>query len=215
MIDLFEPLIDIFLLAFLAIISIAILRIRDLFSAVMLFGIYSLVSASLFMVLDAADVAFTEAAVGAGIATILMMATLSMTGRYEKKRPKKKLNALPLVVVVITGATLVYGIVDLPPFGAADNPAQTHVAPRYLHESPNEIDVPNVVVAVLASYRGYDTLGEVVVVFAAGVAVLMLIGGTVQRRRRKPEDEGEPSPGTQANTEGSTGSDDKAGEAEA
>ena len=50
-----EQLIDIFLLAFLAIISIAIVRIRNVFTAVMLFGIYSLVSASLFMILDAAD----------------------------------------------------------------------------------------------------------------------------------------------------------------
>jgi multicomponent Na+:H+ antiporter subunit B len=180
-----EQLIDIFLLAFLAVISIAILRIRDLFSGVMLFGIYSLVSASLFMVLDAADVAFTEAAVGAGIATILMLATLGLTGRQEKELVKKKISWLPLIIVVITGATLVYGIVDLPPFGAADNPAQVHVTPRYVHESMSEIDVPNLVTAVLASYRGFDTLGEVVVIFTAGVGVLLLIG----RRRRKEEEQ--------------------------
>jgi len=180
-----EQLIDVFLLAFLAVISIAILRIRDLFSGVMLFGIYSLVSASLFMVLDAADVAFTEAAVGAGIATILMLATLGLTGRQEKELVKKKISWLPLIIVVITGATLVYGIVDLPPFGAADNPAQVHVTPRYVQESMSEIDVPNLVTAVLASYRGFDTLGEVVVIFTAGVGVLLLIG----RRRRKEEEQ--------------------------
>ncbi len=184
MMELANQLIDIFLLAFLAIISIAILRMRDLFAAVMLFGIYSLVAASLFMVLDAADVALTEAAVGAGIATILMMATLSMTDRKEKVLEHRKVNWLPLLVVVITGAALVYGIADLPEFGAADNPAQVHVAPRYLQEMLNEIDIPNAVAAVLASYRGWDTLGEVVVVFAAGVAVMLLIG-----RRRKEETE--------------------------
>lgn len=174
--------IDIFLLAFLAITSIAILRMRDLFAAVMLFGIYSLVAASLFMVLDAADVALTEAAVGAGIATILMMATLSLTDRKEKISAKK-FNPLPLIIVVVTGAALVYGIADLPPFGAADNPAQVHVAPRYVQDMLTEIDIPNAVAAVLASYRGWDTLGEVVVVFAAGVAVLLLIG-----RRRNEHD---------------------------
>jgi multicomponent Na+:H+ antiporter subunit B len=177
-----EQLIDIFLLAFLAIISIAVLRIRDLFTAVMLFGIYSLTSAALFMVLDAADVGFTEAAVGAGISTILMMATLSLTGRKEKEL-KKKASLLPLVIVLVTGAALIYGILDLPPFGAADNPAHTHVTPRYIEQSPSEIDVPNFVTAVLASYRGFDTLGEVVVIFTAGVGVLLLIG----RRRRKEE----------------------------
>tara|TARA_R100001143_G_scaffold18296_1_gene20044 strand:- start:182 stop:739 length:558 start_codon:yes stop_codon:yes gene_type:complete len=176
-----EQLIDIFLLVFLAIISIAVLRIRDLFTAVMLFGIYSLTSASLFMVLDAADVGFTEAAVGAGISTILMLATISMTGREEKPL-KKKGTMLPLAIVVITGATLVYGIMDLPPFGEPDNPVHTHVAPRYIEQSPQEIDVPNFVTAVLASYRGYDTLGEVVVIFTAGVGVMLLIG---RRRKRK------------------------------
>lgn len=179
-----EQLIDVFLLAFLAIISIAIVRIRDVFTAVMLFGIYSLVSASLFMVLAAADVAFTEAAVGAGISTILMLATLGLVGR-DKEKPlvKKKISLLPLAIVSVTGATLVYGIVDLPPFGAADNPVHTHVAPRYIFESMSEIDVPNLVTAVLASYRGFDTLGEVVVIFTAGIGVLLLIGG----RRRKEE----------------------------
>mgnify|MGYP003154331572 FL=1 len=179
-----EQMIDIFLLAFLAIISIAIVRIRNVFTAVMLFGIYSLVSASLFMVLDAADVAFTEAAVGAGISTILMLATLSLVGRdREKPLDKKKISFLPLVIVLVTGATLVYGIVDLPPFGAADNPVHTHVAPRYIFQSMSEIDVPNLVTAVLASYRGFDTLGEVGVMFTAGIGVLLLIGG----RRRKEE----------------------------
>lgn len=180
----FEQLIDIFLLVFLAVISIAIVRMRNVFTAVMLFGIYSLVSASLFMVLDAADVAFTEAAVGAGISTILMLATLSLVGRdREKPLVKKKISFLPLAIVLITGATLVYGIVDLPPFGAADNPVHTHVAPRYVFQSMSEIDVPNLVTAVLASYRGFDTLGEVVVIFTAGIGVLLLIGG----RRRKEE----------------------------
>lgn len=184
-----EQLIDMFLLAFLAIISIAIVRIRDVFTAVMLFGIYSLVSASLFMVLDAPDVGFTEAAVGAGISTVLMLATLGLTGREkEKTLVKKKISLLPLVIVLITGATLIYGIVDLPPFGAADNPAQVHVTPRYIHQSMQEIDVPNLVVAVLASYRGFDTLGEVVVIFTAGVGVLLLIGGR-RRREEKPADE--------------------------
>jgi multicomponent Na+:H+ antiporter subunit B len=175
-----EQLIDIFLLGFLAAVSIAILRFRDLFTGVMLFGIYSLISASLFMVLDAADVAFTEAAVGAGISSILMMATLSITGR-EEKTFVRRFRFLPLFIVTVTGATLLYGIIDLPPFGHAENPVHVHVAPRYLQESAAEIDVPNVVTAVLASYRGFDTLGEVVVIFTAGVGVLALIG----RRRRR------------------------------
>ena len=66
----------------------------------------------------------------------------------------------------------------MPPFGAADNPVQVHVAPEYIERTPTDIGIPNIVAAVLASYRGFDTLGEVVVVFAALVAVLLLLGTT-------------------------------------
>ena len=36
--------------------------------------------------------------------------------------------------------------------------------------------MPNLVTAVLASYRGFDTLGEVTVVLTAGIGVLLLLG---------------------------------------
>ena len=111
----------------LAATSIAITRMKNLFASVMLFGMYSLLSACIFVVLDAVDVAFTEAAVGAGISTVLMLGTLVMTG-YKKKKSSRN-PIIPLFVVIITGAVLVYGTLDLPPFGAADNPVHTHVTP--------------------------------------------------------------------------------------
>ena len=173
--------VDIVLLVLLAITGIAVIRTRNLFTAVMLTGIYSLVSAGLFVVMDAVDVAFTEAAVGAGISTVLLLGTLALVG-YEEKKPRHT-PLLPLLVVLITGAILVYGTSEIPPFGAADNPAHLHVAPHYLQESEHEIHIPNVVTSVLASYRGYDTMGEVVVVFTAMVGVLLLLArGPLPRR---------------------------------
>jgi multicomponent Na+:H+ antiporter subunit B len=162
------------LLSLLVVVAIAALRLRDLFAVVMLFGIYSLLTAAFFMDLDAVDVAFTEAAVGAGVSTILMLAALRLVGRYEK--PHKHNPLLPLLVVGATGAALIYGLSDAPLLGDAMSPAQTHVAPRYLSEASKETGVPNVVTAVLASYRGFDTLGETAVVFTAGLAVLLLLG---------------------------------------
>jgi len=136
----------------------------------------------MFVALDAVDVAFTEAAVGAGISTVLMMATIALTG--EKERSPAHMPLLSLVVVLITGAALIYATFDMPAFGAADAPVNLHVAPRYLNESFGEVGLPNVVTSVLASYRGYDTLGEVTVIFTAAVAVMMLLGG------RKGDDAG-------------------------
>ena len=153
--------------------AIAMLRMRDLFAVVMLSGIYSLISASLFLDLDAVDVAFTEAAVGAGISTLLMLASLKLVGRFENKSRYKP--ALALGVVLVTGALLIYGTLDMPHFGLADAPAHLHVAPRYIKDSMAEIGIPNIVTSVLASYRGFDTLGEVVVVFTAGIGVMSLL----------------------------------------
>ena len=163
--------------------AVTIIRLRDLFAVIMLFGLYSLLSAALFVALSAPDVAFTEAVVGAGISTVLMLATLALTSRHEK-RPTHT-AWLPLAVVLVTGGFLIYGTIDIAPFGAADNPVHLHVAPRYLEQSGEEIGIPNVVTSVLASYRGYDTLGETVVVFTAGMGVLVLLGGMLGRSKRK------------------------------
>ncbi len=142
----------------------------------MLTGIYSLLSASFFVVMDAVDVAFTEASVGAGISTILMLSTLTLTGRYEN--PARHNTTLGLVVVVITGALLIFGTSDMPSFGDLLAPVQQHVGPYYLNQSYEDIGVPNVVTSVLASYRGFDTFGETVVIFTAGIGVLGLLGFT-------------------------------------
>ncbi|MFQ5993024.1 MAG: hydrogenase subunit MbhD domain-containing protein, partial [Nitrospiraceae bacterium] len=108
-------LIDIFLLGFLVVTALAIVRIRNLFAVAMLTGIYSLLSAGLFVVLDAVDVAFTEAAVGAGITTVLMLSTLALTTSQEKGKGRYTFTSL--VVVVLTGAALIYGTLDMPRYG--------------------------------------------------------------------------------------------------
>ncbi|MDH3692401.1 MAG: DUF4040 domain-containing protein, partial [Gammaproteobacteria bacterium] len=151
------------MLGFLVVTAVAVVRLHDLFAAAMLFGIYSLVSAGLFVVLDAVDVAFTEAAVGTGISTILMLGTLSITGSQHEITHSKPI--LALIVVTITGCALIYATLDLPHVGDPQAPAHKHVAPLYIAETPSQVGVPNVVTAVLASYRGYDTLGEVTVIF--------------------------------------------------
>lgn len=164
-----------------------IVRLHGLFAVVMLGGIYSLLAASMFVVLDAVDVAFTEAAVGAGISTVLMLGALALT-KTEEKVPSRQV-VLPLLVVIVTGAALIYGTLDMPSYGDPNAPVQKHVAPTYLRDSIPKTTVPNVVTSVLASYRGYDTLGETTVILTAGVGVMLLLGGMRRRRKAKSEDE--------------------------
>lgn len=174
--------VDITLLVLLGITAITVIRVRNLFAATMLMGIYSLLSAALFVTMDAMDVAFTEAAVGAGISTILMLGTLSLVGSAEKVPTHRPI--LPLMVTLVVGAVLVYGSLDMPAFGDPDNPIHHHVAPYYLEDSYADTGIPNVVTVVLGSYRGYDTMGEAAVVFTALVGVLLLLARGGQRDHR-------------------------------
>ncbi len=169
-----ETTVNICLLTLLIFTALTLVRIQSLLAVVLLSGIYSLLSAGLFVTLDAVDVAFTEAAVGAGITTVLLLGAVAITGRQQTVTRHGKL--LPLVVIGITASALIYGTLDMPLFGNPNAPIHTHVAPRYLTQSADEIGIPNVVTSVLASYRGYDTLGEVTVVFTAAIGVLLLIG---------------------------------------
>jgi multicomponent Na+:H+ antiporter subunit B len=169
------------LLSFLALMALGILRLRNLFAVVMLSGIYSLLSAGLFVVLDAVDVAFTEAAVGGGIATMLLLGTIALTADKEKE-PEGGVRVLPLLAVLATGALLIYGTLDMPSYGDPQAPIHHHVAPRYIEDALGETSVPNIVTAVLASYRGYDTMGELTVIFTAGIGVMLLLGFARKRR---------------------------------
>jgi multicomponent Na+:H+ antiporter subunit B len=164
----------VFLLTLLVITAIAIVRATDLFVAVMLTGIFSLLTAVIFFLLDAADVALTEAAIGAGISTVLFLGALSLTGEQEQSPSNNKLIAL--LVVAITTIAILYATFDKPRVGDPDAPVQTHVAPWYLEKTAEFIDIPNAVTAVLGSFRGYDTFGEVFVVLTAGIGVLFLLG---------------------------------------
>jgi multicomponent Na+:H+ antiporter subunit B len=173
----------------MAVTGLAYIFLRNLFAVVMLSGMFSLTAAVLYVVMDAVDVAFTEAAVGAGIATVLGLATLGLVGVSREKASERSFLG-PFLTVLITGAVLINATLDMPDYGDPDAPIHHHVAPRYIEESGREIGVPNIVTSVLASYRGYDTLGEVTVIFTAAIGVLVLLGRSRRGLPRKREKAG-------------------------
>ena len=85
------------------------------------------------------------------------------------------MKLLHLALSVLTGCLLAYGAIEMPAFGDVDSPASSHVSPRYIEQAMDETHVPNMVTAVLADYRGYDTLGETTVIFTAGVCCLLIL----------------------------------------
>lgn len=178
-----EFLINFVLLIFITIVTVGIIGVRNLFAVVVLGGVYSFLMATLLIAMDAVDVGMTEAAVGAGVSTVLLLSALHLTKTDET--PSKHSNVLPMVLSLLTGAVLVYGTWDLPRYGEPDTIMNTYVGEDYLKRSIPETTVPNVVTSVLATYRGWDTLGETTVIFTAGIGVLMLLRG---RRRGSDKD---------------------------
>lgn len=166
---------DIALLVMLLVVAGAIVRTRSLLAAIILFGIYSLVSATWLVVMDAPDVAFTEAVVGAGISTIVLLGAILLT-RGETEKPDWRKLVAPAMLCTAVGGVLIYAAMGLPEFGDAASPANAHVGRAYIDGTPKDIGVPNMVTAVLASYRGLDTLGETAVIFAAGIGVALMLG---------------------------------------
>lgn len=159
----------------MALTVIALARLRNLFAVIVLASTYSFLMATSLVALDAVDVAMTEAAVGAGVSTVLLLGALHLC-KSEEAKPTHR-PWLPLIVAGLTGLVLMYGAMGLPDFSNPESPIHQHVVPRYLKD---EIKAPNIVSAILASFRGYDTLGETTVVFTAGVGIIALL-----RRRKK------------------------------
>ncbi len=190
-------LINILFLGILFVVALAIARLRSLFAIVMLSGVYSLVSAAWYILVDAVDVGFTEAAVGAGMSTAVLLGAMLLTARTAK--PEKPFSRIgPFVVCLAAGIMLIYATIDLPALGDPNSPANSGVGLTYLQINWHDTGVPNVVTSVLASYRGFDTLGETVVVFTAGLAVALLLGfgerSLAETLRRPPKPGTRPAP---------------------
>ncbi len=174
---------DDLLLLLLLCVAVAIALTDHLFFATILLAIFSLLMAAIYMVLGAPDVAITEAAIGAGVSTLLFLATLLIV---DDKSKKSSINYMPLILVACVGVLLFLATLELPTLGDVNALTNQHIAPYYLNQSTADIGIPNVVTSVLASYRGFDTMGEVFVIFTAGIAAfaLLFVPATPKKQKR-------------------------------
>lgn len=167
--------VDLVLLTFLAVLAVAVASLSNLFAVIVLSAIFSLLTACLYLTMSAVDVAFTEAAVGGIVGTLFFMGTIALTDSHE--RQPKRFHIPAFFIVAATGLLLMYGVADIPEFGGSASYVHQYLSDRYIGQSIAEIGVPNMVTSILASYRGYDTMGEVTVIFTAGIAVMILLAG--------------------------------------
>jgi len=149
--------------------------LRDVLGAIIAFAAYSLGVSILWVFLQAPDVALTEAAVGAGVMTILFLLTIVRTVRPPADDLLESVGWRGVAAGGALSTLLLVTVPSLPAIGS-DSPVTTGEVTRYyLENAYDDTHVENAVTAVLAAYRGFDTLGEAVVVFAAGVAVLVVL----------------------------------------
>ena len=149
--------------------------VKDLISSVFILGSYSFFLALVWVWLGAVDVAFVEAVVGSGLATVFFLLTLFGTAPKDTviDRPPPPIAAL--IGLPVLGLLLLYAANDLPAFGDPGSPASVHVSPYYLENSLAETQTSNVVTAVLMDYRALDTLMETAVIFTAGIACWLVL----------------------------------------
>ena len=88
------------------------------------------------------------------------------------------------IVLLVFLVLMVYASTGLADLGDPDSPANSHISPTYIEDSEKDTHTPNIVTSVLADYRGYDTLGETVVIFTAGLACILIL------MKRKKDDSG-------------------------
>jgi multicomponent Na+:H+ antiporter subunit B len=168
------------LLLFVLGAALATAVLRDVLGAIIAFATYSLGIAVVWVVLQAPDVGLTEAAVGAGVTTVLFLLTIAKTVRPSGERVVERLDVPALAVSVLLVGILMTTLGALPEIGSPDTAVLTsEVTNYYLEHAYEETEVKNAVTAVLAAYRGFDTLGEAVVVYSAGVGLLVVLGKEV------------------------------------
>ena len=163
------------LLILLLMTAAGAIMVKDLISSVFILGSYSFLLALVWAWLGAVDVAFVEAVVGAGLATVFFLLTLFGTAPKDTRIRRSSPPLIAFVGLPLLGVLLLYAAEDLPRFGDPQSPANTRVSQEYLKNSLQETNTPNVVTAVLMDYRAFDTLIETAVIFTAGIACALLL----------------------------------------
>jgi len=165
------------LFAFVVLTALFTALARDVLAAVIIFGAYSLGMAALYTFYRAPDVAMTEAAISAGVTTVLLLLTLAKTTRLDHEAAFESVNLPAAGAAGLLFGGLMLTMADIPAVGSDEAPiwSNPEVSQWYIAETYAETGVENTVMAVLAAFRGFDTFGEAVVVFAAGIAALIVL----------------------------------------
>jgi multicomponent Na+:H+ antiporter subunit B len=172
---------EVALVVFVVLTAAATALLRDVLASIVVFAAFSLGVSIIWVLLQAPDVALTEAAVGAGVMSVLLLVTVAKTARPTEDEALVSVNPKAVAVVGVLLLVLLATVPALPSLGDGGAPAlqetrNGELTPYgyYVGNAYDETGVENAVTAVLVFYRGFDTFGEAVVVFSAVVGVLIV-----------------------------------------
>ncbi len=166
---------DLVLMATVIWLAWTALAATDTFAAIVLFMALGLVLALAWARLGAPDVALAEAAVGAGVTGALLLRTWAALGSRREPVSAPAVRAVPAVLSLAVAGLL---------FGATLLPQPDARLEGVVTASLTESGVENPVTAVLLNFRAYDTLLEVLVLFAAAVLVTHLSAAATSASRQ-------------------------------
>ena len=138
--------------------------------------------------MDAPDVAMTEVALGSCLSTCVLLNFIKMIDARNKDTLKLNNVVIAIILCSIVVFTLAWAGFDLATYGDIAAPVHQHVSKYYLENTLNDTGLPAPVTAILASYRGFDTLGETTVILIAGIAVLLVLSLKNTKYNRKDDD---------------------------
>jgi multicomponent Na+:H+ antiporter subunit B len=148
---------------------------KDLLESVVLMSVFSLLISISYLLMDAPDVAMTETALGACLSTCVLLNLIKIFGNKNTESPNQLRKIWAIIICGIFVGFLTFASFDLALYGEQNTEVHQHLSKYYLENAKNDIGIPSVVAAILASYRGYDTLGETSVILIAGLAVILIL----------------------------------------
>lgn len=160
---------------FLLLVCFKLIISKNLFESVLLMSAFSLIITICYLLMDAPDVAMTETALGACLSSCVLLNLVKISGNITDQSPHNLRKILAIILCVVFIGFLSFANSDLPIYGETNTPVHLHLTKYYIENTKNDIGVPSIVAAILASYRGYDTLGETSVILIAGLAVVLIL----------------------------------------
>ncbi len=163
---------------FITTIAISLLFAKKTITLIIISSLISGLFTLFYVLSMAPDVAITEAAVGSAISTIffILAATYYTNSKiFYNNKSNILFNVGAALICIIIFLILSYLALKMQPYGDPKNSIHYNIADYYIKNTLKDFSIPNIVTAILGGYRGFDTLFETTVIFAAAMGVKAIL----------------------------------------